>query len=807
MFYYLRVGERLSVLSVIMILSVFGAGVSWFVSESNNLQAERREKAQNIVNIVYSTILFYGQQAAAGELPKEEAMDAALKHLNVLRFIEDDPFWVNDENSIILVYPSKSQYVGHSVGSVKDENGNPLFRRLTDYAETNKEGYVEYKLAETDQGAGSDEISFVKSYEPWGWIVGSRIANEGSTILLTESATILEISFVLMFGAICVASLFISRSITRPLGKMVTVIDRLAKGDPTGEIPILRARSEMGEISRSLNELKDATVAAFRTKVALENCTTNIMVTDSDGNIVFANEGMIELMQLIEQDVQAVIPEFDASNLLNLNLNIFSGLPEFEFGKLERLSGRHGARIEFGGRTIDLAATEIRNDHEKRIGIVLEWQDRTDELEIQKRWKISEEEKIQEQKDTLEFQREQAVKMGDLLEDQVIATIKMVVSSTEEMEDMAGKMSNVSIESSEQSISVSNTSNEASENVKKVATASEEMSGSIAAISRRVTEAAISAKSAVEEANAADQTVQGLSIASEKIGEVVNLIQDIAGQTNLLALNATIEAARAGDAGKGFAVVASEVKNLASQTATATDVISTQIKAIQEATTEAVHGIRSVSGAVEKINDISSEIAERIEEQATATGRISESAQSAASGTTQVSQNISEIADGSRDIGISAKNVLHAAQGLGSLSDRLNKVIDQYLVELRESSAGNRRRHIRYEFPLNVMIRHGFDSFTCAAADISKRAIRITGNDAIEEGETLELEIPGVGSLKGTVYKTGKSGTVISYRMSDEQVEILETINAENSVVKKEIVQNDDPIDEDDDEDLEAFLF
>lgn len=208
----------------------------------------------------------------------------------------------------------------------------------------------------------------------------------------------------------------------------------------------------------------------------------------------------------------------------------------------------------------------------------------------------------------------------------------------------------------------------ARENVQAVAAAAEELTYSIQQISERVNESNQIAERAVSHAQKTSKIVTGLSEASTKIGDVVQLITDIAGQTNLLALNATIEAARAGEAGRGFAVVAAEVKNLADQTATATEEIAEQIGSIQDSTREAVGAIQQISETISKISSVSSSITASVGEQAAATSEISRNIQQAAGGTQEVAESIDLMGAAIDNASGSAHRIVDDSQ---QLQDRL----------------------------------------------------------------------------------------------------------------------------------------
>jgi methyl-accepting chemotaxis protein len=263
------------------------------------------------------------------------------------------------------------------------------------------------------------------------------------------------------------------------------------------------------------------------------------------------------------------------------------------------------------------------------------------------------------------------------------AVIKTLSAASTELEATAQSLTSTADETSAQAQSVASAAEQASSNVQTVATASDELGASIGEIGRQVTQSAQIAGNAVDEARKTNETVQGLAEAAQRIGEVVTLINDIAGQTNLLALNATIEAARAGEAGKGFAVVAQEVKNLANQTAKATEEISSQITAIQEETSDAVGAIQRIQDVIAEINDISTTIASAVEEQGVATREIGRNVQETAGGTQQVTENIVAVSQAARDTGAASAQVLSSSQDLARQTEGLRARIDRFAEKVR----------------------------------------------------------------------------------------------------------------------------
>jgi len=268
-------------------------------------------------------------------------------------------------------------------------------------------------------------------------------------------------------------------------------------------------------------------------------------------------------------------------------------------------------------------------------------------------------------------------------ESNVGSIVQSVASQAGQMEASAKSLNGTATETTQQASAVAAASEQSASNVQTVASATEELSSSISEIGRQVSHSSKIAASAVSEAGKANDMVQGLVSASQKIGEIVALINDIADQTNLLALNATIEAARAGEAGKGFAVVAAEVKNLATQTAKATEDISTQILGVQGATQNAVEAIGSIGKTIGEIDTIATAIAAAVEEQGAATQEIARNVEEVAKGSQEVSANISSVTEAANGTGAAAGQVLVAAQSLTEQSTQLNKLVGQFLADVK----------------------------------------------------------------------------------------------------------------------------
>lgn len=282
-----------------------------------------------------------------------------------------------------------------------------------------------------------------------------------------------------------------------------------------------------------------------------------------------------------------------------------------------------------------------------------------------------------------ERQRAGMERLAKAFEQKVMGIVEGVAEAARKMDGAVRTLAETAARSTETSNSVAQAAGEANSNVAVVATAAEQLERSIQEIAQQITGSQSVATEAVGKAQATTETIGSLAKAVERIGAVVVLINNIAGQTNLLALNATIEAARAGEAGKGFAVVASEVKSLATQTAKATEDITTQIGAIQQATQGAVTAIEVIAGTIGEMSEIATSIASAVEQQGAATQEIARNMQEAAKGTAHVNDNIIGVSEAVTETAGSVEAVRGATAELNRQSEALRRRIDEFLIGMQ----------------------------------------------------------------------------------------------------------------------------
>ncbi len=491
-------------------------------------------------------------------------------------------------------------------------------------------------------------------------------------------------------------------------GEVAGVIDFFSSERLELSAERLDALRSIGRAASAAMERIASDADAARIKSMMEHLPINVLYADRDRRLRYLNPASKKQLQALQHYLPVKVDE-----ILGQNIDIFHKQPEMQRKLLaDPKNLPYRAQIRLGAETAELLVNAIYDQNANYVGAMVTWEVITAKLELERQIRdASEREKRQadelrtnvnsildvvnsaERGDLthgVTVQGEDAIgQMGAGLTKffaglrtnigSIAANADTLAASSEELTAVSAQMSCNAAETSAQANVVSAASEQVSKNVQTVVIGIEEMNASIREIAKNASEAAKVAGTAVTVANTTNATIGKLGESSAEIGKVIKVITSIAEQTNLLALNATIEAARAGEAGKGFAVVANEVKELAKETARATEDISHKIEAIQGDTKGAVQAIKQIGEVIDQINDISNTIAGAVEEQTATTNEISRNVAEAAKGSLEIAQNITAVAQAAASTTEGASNTQQAAADLSRIAAELQSLVGQFV--------------------------------------------------------------------------------------------------------------------------------
>ena len=549
-------------------------------SLDNELLGGRKLKVQQLSETALSLVARYESEVRSGHMTEADAKQAALADLKAIRYGSNDYFWVNDMAAVMVMHPLKPELDGQGLSEMKTPNGARLFVDMIDIVKRSGGDFYLYYWPKPGMQEPVRKLSYVKGFQPWGWVIGTGIYIDDIDAAFRAKALALGFVVIVITVLAVGLSLAVAGRITRPLHGLSGKMGLLAKGDVSIIVDGGGRKDEVGDMSRALEVLRDG-------------------------------EAKRQEMEDAQRRDQAV--------------------------KERRQQAMEALTRDFNQSVKDVLAAVAKSAHELR--------------------------------------------------------------------DAAQAMNGVAGDTSIQSTMVAAAAEQAAANVQTVAAATEEMSAAEAEIARQVTRSSVVARTAADDTQRITGIVSGLADATRQIGDVVGLINDIAAQTNLLALNATIEAARAGEAGKGFAVVANEVKQLANQTTKATENITAQISAVQNATLDAVNAISGIGHTIAEINETATAIASAVEQQTAATQEIARNVLEASHGTRDVTVSIVHVKEGAVRTGVTATQVLATADHLIEESEQLATEVADFLTAVKSSA--DRRHFERIAVSLSADVTMG----------------------------------------------------------------------------------------------------
>jgi methyl-accepting chemotaxis protein len=702
---------------------------------------EPKTLALSLVEVANGVIDRYQRQEQAGALTREQAQKLSIETLRNMRY-QDLYFVIVDQDQRLLLHAARPELENQAARGGRDANAlAAITAEMIDVAQRQGSGFVTYEWPRPGVGQPVPTVGYAREFAPWNWVLATgvyldQMRDEFFSTVLREA-----LIAVLLLASLLGLSFWLTRNVLASVGEVLDLSHHLASGDLSQTARVL-SEDELGEMAQSLNQA----VAGLRTLLqtekidwnagagqrqqvervlsVIENTPSNIMVADRNLRLCYMNPAMERLLRGMEGHLPTPV-----NNLLGQPIDLFYR----QQGDLRRIVAEpaqlpHTAVVTLGNEFFELCFSAVYGRDGSYQGPMITWKPVTEKLRNEQVVKgVVDREK--EQTHLLQTRVEQMLKAvsaaaaGDLNQEmtvtgadsiaqmaqglnQLLATLRdsmthigqtaqTLAGAAEELTSVSHQMGGNAEAASTRATLATSVADQVSNNVEAVATATEEMGASIREIAQNAAEAARIVASAVTMAQNANTTVRKLGDSSAGIGNIIKVITSIAEQTHLLALNATIEAARAGEAGKGFAVVANEVKELAKETAKATEEIGRKIEAIQMDTGSAVDAIGGISAIINQINDIQITIASAVEEQTATTNEISRSVANAARGSAEIANNITNVAQATQNTLSSANDVHTASSEMARMAAELQQMVDRFRYEAGASHLNTRRTGMR----------------------------------------------------------------------------------------------------------------